>query len=213
VQRLPLFPLRTVLLPQGALPLHIFEERYKLMVARCTEERSPFGVVLIRSGEEAGATAEPYDVGTTARIAQVHRLPDGKMNLIAFGEQRFRIRALDSSQPYLQGDVELLASAEIDAPEVAELAARVSALFAEHFRLVLAISGQWSRQLEVPHDPDALADYIAGTVELPVGEKQSLLETLSLPARLSRLAVRLAERVRSLTPMWEEKRSKRFARN
>ncbi len=208
-----MFPLRTVLLPHTALPLHIFEERYKLMIGRCIDEQSPFGVVLIRSGEEVGVGAEPHDIGTTARIAQVQRLPDGKMNLVAYGERRFRILALDTTEPYLQGDVEFLESEHVDAPEVAQLAARVSALFAEHQRLVLAISGQWSRQLDLPADPDFLADYVAGAVELPIAEKQALLETLSVPERLSRLAVLLAARVRSLTEMWEEKRRTKFALN
>ena len=112
MDRLPLFPLRTVLFPGMALPLHIFEERYRLMIGRCMEERSPFGVVLIRSGEEVGAAAEPHDIGTTARIASVQRLEDGRMNLVALGEQRFRILQLDNSGPYLAGDVEYLHSEE-----------------------------------------------------------------------------------------------------
>ncbi len=208
-----MFPLRTVLFPHAALPLHIFEERYKLMIGRCIDARSPFGVVLICSGEEVGGDAEPHDIGTTARIAQVQRLPDGKINLIAYGERRFRILALDTTEPYLQGDVELLESEHVNAPEVAELAMRVSALFAEHQRLVLAISGQWSRELGLPADPDTLADYVAGAVELPIAERQALLEMLSVPERLARLAVLLAARVRSLTEMWEEKRRTKFALN
>src|SRR3990172_4652529 len=108
------------------MPLHIFEERYKLMIGRCIERRSPFGVVLIRSGEEVGGPAEPHDVGTTARIAQVQRLPDGRLNLVAFGGRRFRILALDTSQPYLQGDVEFLDSEDVAAAEVAAAAARVA---------------------------------------------------------------------------------------
>lgn len=213
VERLPLFPLRTVLFPHTALPLHIFEERYKLMIGRCIDARSPFGVVLIRSGEEVGSGAEPHDIGTTARIAQVQRLPDGKLNVVAYGERRFRILALDTSEPYLQGDVELLESEHVDAPEVANLAARASALFRDHQRLVLAISGQWSRALDLPADPDSLSDHVAGAVELPVAERQALLEMLSLPERLARLAVLLAERVRSLSDMWEEKRRTKFAPN
>ncbi len=212
MEHIPLFPLRTVLFPHTTLPLHIFEERYKLMIGRCIEERSPFGVVLIRSGEEVGGPAEPHDVGTAARIAQIQRLPDGKMNLVAFGERRFRILALDTTELYLQGDVELLESEDVDAPEVTEAAARVAALFGEQFRLALAISGQWTRRLDLPSDPDALADFVAGNAELPSEEKQALLETLSLPARLSRLAVLLGDRVRVLTERWEEQRQTKFAR-
>jgi len=211
VERLPLFPLRTVLFPHTTVPLHIFEERYKLMIGRCIEQRSPFGVVLIRSGEEAGGSAEPHDAGTTARIARVQRLPDGKLNLVAYGERRFRIFALDTSEPYLQADVEFLESEDVDAPEVDAAAARVASLFGEQLRLVLAISGQWTRRLDLPSDADALADFVAGNAELPPKEKQALLETLSLPVRLSRLAVLLGDRVRALTELWEEQRRKKFA--
>jgi Lon protease-like protein len=213
VERLPLFPLRTVLFPHAALPLHVFEERYKIMIGRCIDARAPFGVVLIRSGEEVGAPAEPHDVGTSARIAQVQRLSDDRMNLIAYGERRFRIHALDTTQPYLQADIEFLTSEDVAAPAVAELATRVTDLFREHQRLVLAISGQWAREPELPADADRLADYVAGAAELPMEARQELLETLSLPERLNRLAVLLDERVRSLTEMWEEKRRTKFAAN
>jgi hypothetical protein len=210
--KLPLFPLNTVLLPNTTLPLHIFEERYRLMINRCIEERAPFGVVLIRSGKEAGGDAEPRDIGCTARIAQLQRQPDGRMNLIALGEQRFRIDSLDRSEPYLQGEVELLDSTETLAPEVRDLADGVSALFGEHFKLSLAMTGQWMRTLDLPSDADVLADFIAGNLELPVEQKQSLLETLSLPARLNRLAEVLGDRIAELTQRWEEKREKQFGR-
>src|SRR3990172_3261195 len=116
MERLPLFPLRTVLFPGMPLPLRIFEERYRLMIGRCLEQRAPFGVVLIRSGEEVGGPAEPYDVGTTARIVRVQRLEDGRMNLVALGERRFRIVHLDRSEPHLSGDVDYLQSAHGDSP-------------------------------------------------------------------------------------------------
>ncbi|MBF6600779.1 MAG: LON peptidase substrate-binding domain-containing protein [Dehalococcoidia bacterium] len=73
---LRLFPLQTVLFPGMRLPLHIFEERYKIMVRECIDEDAPFGVVLIRSGAEVGGGAIPHDVGTTARIIQVEYLDE-----------------------------------------------------------------------------------------------------------------------------------------
>ena len=96
--KLPLFPLNTVLFPGAILPLHIFEERYKLMIARCIEERRPFGILLIRKGYEVGDTAEPFDVGTTAHIARVDELEEGKMNLVCLGGKRFRINQRDQDQ-------------------------------------------------------------------------------------------------------------------
>ena len=211
MERLPLFPLNTVLFPHAALPLHIFEERYKLMIGRCIEAKAPFGVVLIRSGEEVGGAAEPYETGTTARVARVQRFPDGRMNLVVLGERRFRIAALDSSAPYLQGDVELIESEDAATPEARDEAARVAALFGEQFRLKLCSTGQWSRALSLPDDPDALADFVGGQLDAPPEARQELLETLSVPARLRREAGLLGDGIRRLTEQWEEARRRKFA--
>lgn len=211
MDRLPLFPLNTVLFPGALLPLHVFEERYKLMIGRCIDERKPFGVVLIRSGDEVGGPAEPFDVGTTARIARLQRLPDGRMNIVALGQRRFRIFDLDRSEPYLRGDIEYLVSEDVDAPDVGEQAQRVAALFGEQFRLTMAVTAQWVRRLDLPRDPDRLADFVASHMEMAPATKQELLETLSVPARLLREAELLGDLVRTLTERWEEQRRKKFA--
>ena len=211
MERLPLFPLQLVLFPGMLLPLRIFEERYKLMIGRCLEEQTSFGVVLIRSGEEVGGPVEPHDVGTTAGIVRFRRLEDGRMNLVVRGERRFRIDRLDRSEPYLMGAVTYLESEEIDAPEVEVEAQRAAALFGEQFRLVMAITGQWVRHLNLPNDPDRLADFVAHQIEIPPATKQELLETLSVPARLRRETELLGDLIRKLTERWEEERRKRFA--
>lgn len=209
--RIPLFPLKTVLFPGMPLPLRIFEERYKLMINRCVGERAPFGVLLIRSGEEVGGPAEPHKVGTTARIARLQRLDEGRMNLITIGEQRFRIEQLDDSEPYLTGDVTFLESEDADSPDVGEHAERVATLFGEQFRLAMAVSGQWARAVDLPSDPDRLADHIAHQIEASATEQQELLEALSVQKRLRREAELLGERIRALTERWEEQRNKKFA--
>src|SRR3990172_7303439 len=88
---LPLFPLNAVLFPGATLPLHIFEERYKQMIRRCLEERTPFGVLLIRKGNEVGEPAEPFDVGTVADMVRVQHLQEGRMNILCRGGERFRV--------------------------------------------------------------------------------------------------------------------------
>ena len=108
VRRLPLFPLNVILFPNGALPLHVFEERYKLMIQRCLGADSRFGVVLIRSGPEVGGPAEPHSVGTVALVTQFRRLDDGRMLLSVAGQQRFRIEEVTQLDPYLEAEVELL---------------------------------------------------------------------------------------------------------
>jgi Lon protease-like protein len=103
---LPLFPLNTVLFPGMVLPLHIFEDRYRLMIDRCLKEERPFGVVLIREGKETESSVVPHVVGTTALIARASRLDDGCINVITIGSERFRLRALRYDQPYLSGEAE-----------------------------------------------------------------------------------------------------------
>ncbi len=108
MERLALFPLHTVLFPGAALPLHIFEPRYRQMIGECLETDAPFGVVLIRAGLEVGEPAVPHEVGTLAHIVQHERLEDGRMNLLATAGDRFRILELLTDRPYLSGRVELL---------------------------------------------------------------------------------------------------------
>ncbi|HUB18282.1 MAG TPA: LON peptidase substrate-binding domain-containing protein [Acidobacteriaceae bacterium] len=98
--RIPLFPLNLVLFPGAALPLHIFEDRYKEMTAECLEEKKAFGVVRA-DGEQMSI------VGCTARIVRVvQRYDDGRMDILCEGEQRFEIEGLDESRRFLQADVE-----------------------------------------------------------------------------------------------------------
>ena len=105
---LPLFPLRSVLCPGVALPLHIFEDRYRLMIGRCLERGEPFGVVLVREGHEVGPVpGRIADVGTTAIIRRAGRYPDGRLDILTVGERRFRLESLDTrSEPYLVGRVD-----------------------------------------------------------------------------------------------------------
>ena len=89
---IPLFPLHTVLFPGGPLPLRIFETRYTDMVRRCMRSGDPFGVVLIQEGEEAGEVATTATVGSSARIADFHTLPDGLLGITCVGERKFRVQ-------------------------------------------------------------------------------------------------------------------------
>jgi Lon protease-like protein len=100
IMRIPLFPLNTVLFPGAALPLHIFEERYRKMVGDCLTEETVFGVVRA-DGEQMSI------VGCTARIVRiVQRYDDGRMDILCEGGKRFEIEGLDESRDYLQADVE-----------------------------------------------------------------------------------------------------------
>jgi Lon protease-like protein len=91
VTELPLFPLNTVLFPQGPLSLRIFEPRYVDMIGRCMRESTPFGVVAIRSGGEVGAVEVTAELGTTARVVDFSQLPDGLLGIMCEGDRKFRL--------------------------------------------------------------------------------------------------------------------------
>lgn len=92
-EELPLFPLGTVLFPEGRLGLRVFEPRYLDMVSRCLREDGCFGVCLIREGGEVGQPAQPHDIGTEARIIDWDRNDDGLLTLTVHGQRRFRVEA------------------------------------------------------------------------------------------------------------------------
>lgn len=177
---LPLFPLQTVLFPGTPLQLHIFEPRYRLMMRRCLEMRQPFGVVLIHQGVEAyGPPARPVQVGCTARITQVTHLPDGRMNLTAMGEERFRILKLNESQPYLVGEVEVLPLEGPSSIEIARGARRMVPWIKAYLRLMNQIDvkqGFDLEQFDFPEDPLAIFYLGAALLQVPAVEKQPLLE-------------------------------------
>lgn len=106
--QIPLFPLNTVLFPGGPLPLRIFEARYLDMISACVKNDSPFGVLLIREGGEAGP-ATTHDIGTLARIVDWYQGSDGLLGVTAIGEQRFRVISSFRQDDGLNvGEVEIL---------------------------------------------------------------------------------------------------------
>ncbi|HEX5823727.1 MAG TPA: LON peptidase substrate-binding domain-containing protein, partial [Candidatus Limnocylindrales bacterium] len=117
---LPLFPLNTVLCPGIALPLHVFEDRYRALIRHCLATTSPFGVVLIREGREVGSGAISFSaVGTIAEIRDAGRREDGRFDLLVVGTRRFGIRrVLEGQGPYLVADVGIL-DETVDDPELA----------------------------------------------------------------------------------------------
>ncbi len=93
---LPLFPLKTVLLPGNKLSLKIFEPRYVDMIAHCMREDSRFGIVLIHQGEETSVDADIFSIGTTASIADWQNRSDGLLGITALGHERFEIKSTNT---------------------------------------------------------------------------------------------------------------------
>jgi len=194
--RLPLFPLSTVLYPGLLLPLHIFEPRYRALVADLT--RSPeasgpdqsFGVIAIRTGNEVGTDTLPtlHPVGCTAALKQVEPLPNGRFDLVTSGDRRSRLHGLLPEGPYLVGEVEYLPEDVGAAP--AALGAAVRAAYSEYREQLLEAAGQAPRvRGELPADPVMLSYLVASAMLLELGDKQRLLE---YPDAGSRLRAELA---------------------
>jgi Lon protease-like protein len=186
LQELPLFPLETVLFPFAQVQLHIFEERYRQMIDRCLEEELAFGIVLIRSGSEVGGTAEPYLVGTSARIVGLHRFENGTIDLKIIGAERFRVRELDESQPYLVGRVEPLREEPTEnAPRRTALVQRARECMSEYITGALTSADYRVADIRLPDDPYQLSFLLASLLQMPNLEKQALLELTDTNERLS----------------------------
>jgi len=185
---LPLFPLNTVLFPSLPLPLHIFEERYKLMIGTCAVTDKEFGVCLIKEGVEVGGSAVPFDIGTVARIAEIERMPDGRMNLMTFGVTRFRLLELRQQEPYLIGRVELLENApdQPDPSRVADVADRLLS----YLQNVRGVQRLPARD-DLISDVDRLTYLVAATLNLPAATRQELLEVDSTAERLNEVRTML----------------------
>ncbi len=177
MQQVPLFPLNTVLFPNMPITLHIFEPRYKLMIEQCIQTGDPFGVVLIREGQEAlGPLADPYPIGCTAQIADVERLADGRMNIVAVGLERFEIHSLSHDKPYLVGSVETLPIDMSDAVALSEAGQRLRPWVERYLTVLAEAAGTTDFDLtDLPTDPLALGYLAAAVVQIPNAQKQALL--------------------------------------
>jgi Lon protease-like protein len=170
----PLFPLPIVLLPSEVVPLHIFEDRYKAMVAHCLDEHREFGIVWL-------ADDGLKEVGCTARIAEVlEQAPDGRMNILVRGGNPFRLLERQEDLVYPAGTVELLEDAPPDVePEVGDEARERYADLLETITDERPDAGALS----------ALSAYeMAASVEIDPALKQGLLELRSEEERLRMLA-------------------------
>jgi len=185
---IPLFPLpNLVLFPQVAVPLHIFEDRYKLMINRCIDQEDVFGLILLNESAESESEDSISRVGVTARVVQVDRLEDGRLNILCAGESRFRIVEFTGSAPYWTADVEFFE----DDPEVEEglqeAYARVSRLYRRATELTSQLKEMEIPDLDLPDSPVGLSYMVSYVLDLGSSRKQELLESTSTVFRLRSL--------------------------
>jgi Lon protease-like protein len=183
---IPLFPLHVVLFPGMALPLHIFEPRYRRMTSDCLDSNLPLGITLALPGSEKGREI-PARVGAFARIIDYERLADGRYNLLTIGTQRFRIVELrQGKRLYLTGCVEPLEDApDSDSREQERLAAAGHAALEEYLRSVLKLLESEEHTISLPDDATELSFLIASCLSCDDNQKQRLLELTSVSARLA----------------------------
>jgi Lon protease-like protein len=180
IERFPLFPLGLVLIPHELVPLHIFEERYKLMIGECLEQETEFGIVWL---SDDGLK----EIGCSARVSKVlERFEDGRLNVLVEGTRPFRLVRRIDDLPYPAGDVEPLSDA-VQAPEDAEAIAAARRRYAD---LVAEVTD------ERPED-EALAELdaygMAATLDVALEAKQMLLELRSERERLEQLEALFSE--------------------
>jgi Lon protease-like protein len=187
---LPVFPLHSVLFPDMPIQLHIFEERYRQMIHFCILEKQPFGIVLIRTGQEAfQEDVEIYTTGCTARIVHTNTLKDGRISLSARGEQRFHIVRTSRFQPFLSAQVEMLA---LDWQEHPATTHQLG-IFRSQVQRYLKILGNIHKEaanmsrLDLPGRPEMLLHLAASILQIPDFEKQTLLEILDGALLLGKL--------------------------
>jgi Lon protease-like protein len=189
LSELPLFPLNVVLFPGMRLPLHIFEERYKAMIGDCLEREAPFGVILIKEGAEVGGPAEPFRTGTTARITQVQRLEEGRLNIMTRGERRFELVEIVQQTPHLVGLVRYLEEESGDIPD--SLVTAATQEYTTFLRHLATLAGGWNSQINVTDDPVQLfseaISSLSSSIELPRDLRQQLLEAPTAQERLEKL--------------------------
>lgn len=172
-----LFPLGIVLLPGEVVPLHIFEERYKLLVNERRDGGEEFGVVL--SEDET-----VREIGCTAAVVEVlEELPDGRMNILVEGRRRFRLLDLvapdDPEAEYIRGVVAFVDDEVVEAPAALQRRAL------EAFRKMLVLM-----DVEVPREPlgdEPLSYRLAAAVDFGTALKQQLLDSFSEEQRLETL--------------------------
>ncbi|MBI5670566.1 MAG: LON peptidase substrate-binding domain-containing protein [Chloroflexi bacterium] len=175
VYELPLFPLHTVLFPGMPLRLHIFEERYKQMIADCRRSGEGFGVALIRSGDEVGGGAEPFEIGCTAAITQIELLADGRMNIAVVGQERFLIHSTHQHRPYLIGLVETYPLVN-PAPERLDEPGQALRVWVQRYLDVLSKAAEIPLDMQqLPTDPLRLAYLASFVLQIPMPQKQELL--------------------------------------
>ena len=187
LDRLPLFPLPLVLFPGAALPLHIFEPRYRQLLADCLEGDRRFGIARLDEGKAERELA-PGTVGCVAEIVNTEALPDGRSNIVVRGSERFALLSLVSSpHPYHVCRAELVEDEFEIGAELDALAERVRDVFRRVARAARTLADDPDPVPELPDDAPSLSFAVASMIDIDLDARQQLLASRSPLERLRQL--------------------------
>ena len=197
---LPMFPLGSALLPGNLLPLQIFEPRYLTMLRDIAGGDGRFGVVLIERGFEVGGGDQRFAIGTVASIEQLQPTADGRVRLLARGEERFEVVNWLPDAPYPRAEVRLLPDLEWRNEHTTRLAdtehvVRRALVVVSEYRAPL-----WSADVELSEDPVTRSWQLAGIAPLGALDQLALLRSSSVEELLERTAQMTTE-VLDLLPL------------
>ena len=194
---LPIFPLGMVAFPGMAVPLHVFEERYRDLVRHLLEVPDPaerlFGIVAIREGWEVAGQAGSsgarslYRTGCVVQLTSHEEYVDGRFDIAAVGRHRMRVVETDGGATYLRAKVEPLRAGTDVSPAAALEAARTLSVFERYRAAVSALRGGEVMSGGLPRDPELLSYVLSATCSLTLPERQQLLESPTAPERLAHL--------------------------
>ena len=189
-QNLPIFPLNTVLFPGGVLPLRVFEPRYMDMVKACLKDASPFGICLIREGQETGKPAVPETIGCTARIIDWDMEQLGVLQIRTLGEERFHIiGSRDNGKGLILAEVETMAAEEETSVPTEFLGC------VELVRKVIASVGEEAFAKPYQYESASWVGYrLSELLPIKNAAKQKLMELSDPVARLEVLAQFLTQK-------------------
>jgi Lon protease-like protein len=195
VSELPLFPLPLVLFPGVPLPLHIFEERYRQMLADVRVGNNLFGLSYFDINTATNTRPPIGHVGCAAEVVEAQLMPDGRSNILTVGLIRYRlVEYVEAGEPYLVGRVEFFEDEPEDEALLLERARRVAQLFMRIARAVRNINDDRAGLPELPDDePERLSFLVAAAMELDAEAKQGLLELRSGAERLERIGNLLSQ--------------------
>jgi Lon protease-like protein len=187
LDHLPLFPLPLVLFPGMPLPLHIFEQRYRRMLADILNGDRRFGIITLAEGALEGDLS-PGAVGTIAEVTSSEQMPDGRSNIVVRGIDRFTFAAFVSTAlPYRVARGETLDDEPEFGPELQTLADRVRELFRRVGKAARTLADDPEPIPELPDDPSQLSFAVAAMIDLDLQARERMLASRSSLDRLQRL--------------------------